>query len=105
MASDDEREVPAGAAVFPLIPPELGVHPLLLALLHAAVFLVGSEDEVVDGAAAEEALDFVAGYVQRLEGRELERVQADLQCLVAYAQDEKWPKGEIQFLKSFLTDF
>ena len=34
-------EVPEGAAVFPTIPAELGVHPLLLAVLHAVVFLEG----------------------------------------------------------------
>ena len=41
MAEDHERadEVPEGAAVFPEIPAELGVHPLLLAVLHAVVFL------------------------------------------------------------------
>ena len=32
---EPESESPDGAAVFPLIPPELGVHPLLMAALHA----------------------------------------------------------------------
>ena len=49
-------EVPEGAAVFPEIPPELGVHPLLLAVLHAVVFLSGSDDVLVNPAAAEESL-------------------------------------------------
>ena len=34
-------EAPDGAAVFPLIPPEFGVHPLLLAVLHALLSLSG----------------------------------------------------------------
>src|ERR1700731_4589492 len=50
-------EVPEGAAVFPPIPPELGVHPLLLSVLHAVVFLSGSDDDIVNPAAAEEALE------------------------------------------------
>ena len=33
----DEGEVPEGAAVFPDIPAELGVNPLLLAVVHAVV--------------------------------------------------------------------
>ena len=46
---DDDAEVPDGAAVFPLIPPELGVNPLLLAVVHALVFLAGSDEDVVAG--------------------------------------------------------
>ena len=53
---DEEPEVPEGAAVFPLIPPELGIDPLLLAVLHATVFLAGSTTEVVHTAAADEAV-------------------------------------------------
>src|SRR5438128_7123624 len=87
-----DRDVPEGAAVFPLIPPELGVHPLLLATLHAVVFLSGSDDEVVQPDAAEEALQYLVGYLQRLSGRNLLQVQEDLDCLVRFARQEKWPK-------------
>ena len=34
-----DEDVPEGAAVFPLIPAELNIHPLLLAMLHCVVFL------------------------------------------------------------------
>ena len=105
MADPAEPEVPEGAAVFPLIPPELGVHPLLLAVIHATVFLSGSEDTVVDPAAAGEAEEYLATYLQRLTGPDLERVRADLECLVAFARQEKWPRQEVQFLKTFLDDF
>ena len=44
-------------------------------MLHAIVFLDGSDDEVVDPDAADEALEYMAGYLQRLDGRELRRVQ------------------------------
>ena len=64
MAAD--AEVPEGAAVFPLIPPELGVNPLLLAVVHASVFLAGSDDNLVNPAAADEALGYLAAYLQRL---------------------------------------
>jgi hypothetical protein len=100
-----EPEVPEGAAVFPLIPAELGVHPLLLAVLHAAVFLSGSDDDIVHPAAADEAVQYLADYLQRLEGDDLRRVREDLACLTAFARQEKWPKQLIQYLKNFLSDY
>jgi len=105
MADPQNAEVPDGAAVFPLIPAELGIHPLLLATLHAVVFFDGSSDGVVNDAAADEALQYVATYLQRLQGPELKRVMEDIDCLLAYARQEKWPKEEIDFLRSFLRDF
>jgi len=89
MADETEPQVPDGAAVFPLIPPELGVNPLMLAVLHAYVFFYGSEDEVVHPAAAQEALEYMTGYLQRLEGPGLVRVREDLACLDAFARDRK----------------
>jgi hypothetical protein len=105
MAGEAEREVPAGAAVFPAIPAELGVHPLLLATLHAIVFLDGSAEEVVHPDAAEEALEYLASYLQRLSGPDLQRLREDMEVLLAYARQEKWPKEEQEFLRTFLVDF
>jgi hypothetical protein len=98
-------EVPEGAAVFPMIPKELGVHPLLLATLHAVVFLDGSSEDVLNDAAANEALNYLATYLQRLEGAELKRIREDMACLVDFAKQEKWPKEEQEFLAGFLNDF
>lgn len=100
-----DTEVPAGAAVFPLVPAELGVQPLLLAVLHAVVFLHGSTEAIVHPAAAEEALQYVACYLQRLEGEPLRRVREDLACLVTYARQEGWPKRDVRFLKDLLDNF
>lgn len=105
MADPDDAEVPEGAAVFPLIPAELGVHPLLLAVLHASVFLSGSADSVVEPLAAHEAEEHLAAYLQRLSGPELQRVRDDMACLVEHARREKWPKAEVQFLKTFLAEY
>lgn len=104
MADDTHGEVSDGAAVFPEIPVEVDVHPLLLAVLHAVVFLVGSSEEAVHPEAAGEALDYIAGYLQRLTGPELDRVRADLECLAALAKQEEWTKDEILFLQNFLAD-
>jgi hypothetical protein len=105
MSDEPTPEVPDGAAVFPLIPPELGVHPLLLAALHAVVFLDGSEATVVHPDAAGEALEYLATYLQRLDADELRRVREDLQCLTTYAREQQWPKQMLRFLKTFLTEF
>lgn len=100
----NEQESPPGAAVFPLIPPELGIHPLLLAALHAYVFLEGSDPEVVNPDSAAEAMEYLATYLQRLEGKDLQRAQEDMETLVGYAKEQKWPKQQVQFLKSFLQE-
>ena len=98
------EESPDGAAVFPLIPAELGVHPLLLAVLHAYVFLEGSEAAVLQGDAAEEAMQYLATYIQRLTGADLQRAKEDLQTLVGFAKHEKWPRQQVRFLQDFLAD-
>src|SRR5439155_6939214 len=85
-------DAPEGAAVFPLIPAELGIHPLLLAALHAYVFLEGSDPKVLNPAVAEEAMHYLVTYLQRLSGPELRRVTEDVQTLVGFAKSEKWPK-------------
>jgi hypothetical protein len=103
----DERpseEGPDGAAVFPLIPPELGVHPLLLAVLHAYVFLDGSEPSVLNPGAGEEAMNYLAGYLQRLSGADLRRAKEDMHALVGLARSEKWPKQQVRFLQDFLKE-
>jgi hypothetical protein len=101
---EEDGEVPDGAAVFPLIPPELGVNPLLLAVVHALVFLAGSDEDVVAGPAADEAVQSMASYLQRLEGPTLLKVQEDMVCLTNYARQSKWPKQLIHALKSLLSD-
>lgn len=98
-------EVPEGAAVFPIVPAELGVHPLLLAVLHAVVFLEGSAADVVHPEAAEEQLELIATQLQRLRGEDLRRVREDLAVLVDYAKHAQWDKTAVLFLKSFLRNF
>ena len=105
MSDAGASEVPEGAAVFPLIPAELGVNPLLLAVLHATVFLAGSDDDVVQPDAAEEALQYLAGYMQRLDGPLLRQVREDLACLVSFAKQEKWPKPLVRLVQNFLKEY
>jgi hypothetical protein len=104
MSDEGAAEVPEGAAVFPVIPPELGVDPLLLAALHATIFLAGSDARIVHPAAADEAVQIIADYFQRLEGAALARVREDMACLVGHARAEKWPRQLVHALKTFLAD-
>jgi hypothetical protein len=101
----NNSEVPDGAAVFPLIPADLGIHPLLLAVLHAIVFFDGSDSEVVNDAAANESLNYLATYLQRLQGPDLTRIREDVDCLIAFGKQEEWPQEEMQFLQDFLKEF
>src|SRR5437588_7262076 len=103
--TQDSNQVPEGAAVLPVIPPELGIHPLLLAILHAVVFFDGSSEDVVNDGAADEALNYIATYLQRLEGPELRRVKEDMDCLLTFARQEKWPIEEVKFLQDFLAEY
>ena len=102
MKPPPEDEIPEGAAVFPAIPPDLGVDPLLLAVIHAVVFINGSAPEVINQPAADEALDYICGYLQRLDGKQLLRVREDINVLVGYARQEKWERALIEVLTSFL---
>jgi hypothetical protein len=102
---EEQSQVPEGAAVLPLIPAELGIHPLLLAVLHAVVFFDGSAEDVVHDAAADEALNYIATYLQRLDGSDLRRIKEDMACLVGFARQEQWPKEEVQFLEGFLKEY
>ena len=107
MSADEEPdiEVPDGAAVFPLIPAELGVDPLLLAVMHATVFLAASTEDVVHPAAADEAIQTMAEYLQRLQGSRLLKVREDLECLVGFGRQEKWPADVLRYMETFLEDF
>jgi hypothetical protein len=105
MSPDPKRDVPEGAAVFPVIPAELGIDPLLLGVLHAVVFIEGSEENIVHPKAAEEALDHLAGYLQHLTGPQLQRVREDLECLAVYARQQGWPKAQSRFIKDFITTY
>jgi hypothetical protein len=102
---DDEGRVPEGAAVFPEIPAELLLNPLLLAIVHTVVFLAGSAEEIVLTAAADEALGYIAGYLQRLTGPDLQRAQEDMAALLTYAKQQSWEKQLQHFLQTFLADF
>ena len=102
--SEEEIQVPEGTALFPDIPDQLGVNPLLLSLLSMVVFLAGSDEEVVNENASAAVLDQVASYLQRLSSKEISRLKEDLAALANFAREEKWGQGTIEVLESFFGD-
>jgi hypothetical protein len=105
LEEEEQQEVPDGAAVFPLIPPELGANPLLLAVIHATIFLAGSDEAIVNAAAADEVVERLGTYLRRLRGPQLQLVREDMQCLSSYARQQKWPKQVIRALQVLLEDY
>ncbi len=88
--------------MLPSVPEELGIDPLLLALLHTTAFLDFSDDDTVEPEAANEALERVEQYVQRLSEARLAALQADLEKLEEHATDTGWPEDMIDFVRDFL---
>jgi hypothetical protein len=99
---DNDDEVPEGAALMPLIPPELGISPLFLAMIHSYIFFEGTDVALINEDVANENLEYLASYLQRLQGADLRKTEEDLTTLVGYAKQEKWPTDVVEFLQNFL---
>jgi hypothetical protein len=74
-------------------------------VLHATVFLAGSDEQIVNPDAADEAVESLAGYLGRLQGPQLQHIREDLDCLVRFARQQAWPDPLVQFLQTFLADY
>lgn len=96
-----EREQRA-SALLPAVPEELGIDPLLLALLRSASFLDLSADEAVNAELAGEVLEHVGMYIQRLSDERLDDIQQQLETLEAYAVEQGWVTEQIEFIRDFL---
>lgn len=97
MADDDERD-----PITPLVPPELGIDPLLLGLIHCAAFLDLANDELVDSDVAADVLEGLEVYIQRLPPERLTEIQSQLERLEAYADESDWPEALVDFIADFL---
>lgn len=102
---EHEHEVPEGSAVLPEVPDDVSVHPLLLAVLHAVIFIAGSDENLVHPGAGSEALEHMGEYLRRLSGKDLERVKSDLAVLADFARQQGWGQDEVELFTNFLSDF
>ena len=72
--------------VMPVIPVELGVDPLLLAVLHSLAFLEISGDQTVEPDWAVEAMEHIAHYLQRLDGLRRDELNGQLGRIADYCE-------------------
>ena len=98
----DADEVERPEYVLPVIPAELELDPLLVALLHSVAFLDLADDDLMDPEAAGDALEHVGMYVQRLPDERLNAITADLEKLDAHAQSAGWSDAQREVVRDFL---
>ena len=89
-----EPEVPNGAAVFPLIPAELGVHPLLLAVLHAPSSSTAPTRAWSIPTPPGNRWNTSPAICKGLMRPCLAVVRWHPEAWQTFARQEKWPKGE-----------
>ncbi|MGE3806031.1 MAG: hypothetical protein AB7K24_15280 [Gemmataceae bacterium] len=99
---DDFGDEPQGACVFQHIPDSVDADPLLLATIHALVFLQGSSADVVEPESADDAVGEMLGYLKRLKGKELDRLKAGLKNLSQFARQQKWKPDQIALFDEFI---
>lgn len=88
--------------VMPVLPEELGVDPLVAALLHVTAFLDFADDDSVEPEAANEALEHVEMYIRRLSPERVEEIQTQLDKVEDHAEKAGWPEEMIDFTRDFL---
>src|SRR5688572_9393718 len=94
--------VDAREPILPVAPPELGIDPLLLSLLHCAAFLDLASEELVDPEAAGDVLESLELYIKRLPPERLSEIQYQLEKLEAYAEEAGWSDQLVEFVGDFL---
>jgi hypothetical protein len=98
------RWVDKTAFVMPVLPAELDIDPVLAALLHCMAFLELSEDDTVDPDWAVEAMEYVAGYLQRLPAGRIGAIGEQLAAVGAYGREHGAPSAFIDFVDHFLEN-
>ena len=80
------------------------VNPIVLALLHCAMFLDLSEGPALDSNAARPVLERIGLYVQRLSDDEVEELAESLSSLAERGERDGWPPAAIEFVRSFVEN-
>lgn len=99
--SDEEFNEPEGMAALPEIPSDLGIDPMLIAVLEPVVFLVGSEDYLVHPDAADAVFDRILSALNRLDAKRRASVLEDLKTLGGYFTGPEWPADMAKFIDCF----
>jgi hypothetical protein len=99
--ADEEFNEPEGMASLPEIPEDLGIDPMLIAVLESVVFLSGSEDDLVHPDAADAVIDRILTVLTRLDATRRARVLEDLKTLRGHVSGPDWPAGMAEFVDYF----
>lgn len=102
--AEEPAAVAPESAELPLVPEDAAVNPILLALLHTAMFLDLSEEPTVEPNAARAVLERIGLYVQRLSDDEVEELSESLSALAERGEREGWPPPAIEFVRSFVEN-
>lgn len=106
---DDElqgEETPGleGIALFPDIPPELGIDPLLESLISMVVFITASDEDLVNPKAADEAFTHLQNVLSKLGAKRLERVREELVVIAGWVKDQGLGVEAVEFIENFLDE-
>ena len=88
--------------VMPVIPEELAIDPVLLAMLHACAFFEISGDETVDPDWAVEAMEHMTFYLQRLTAPAIEELRIQFDRLTSHCEGNEYDPRFTDLVRNFL---
>ena len=102
---DNSMEKEGGEAfIMPLIPEELDIDPVLLALLHASTFVELSGNETVELQDAVRAMEYITYYLHRMPREQIRHIQSQLDRIVEFGKEHDLGHEFIEFVSAFLTN-
>jgi hypothetical protein len=96
--------VESGAFHIPVLPTDLGVDPILAALLHMACFMEFSDEKAVNFDESITAMETMGYYFQFLTPDRRSDVGAQLKLVAEYAENQKWKGETIEFISDLLKN-
>ncbi len=93
-----------GIALFPQIPPELGIDPLLECLLSMVVFITASDENLVDPKAADEAFAHLQVVLSKLGEKRIDRLREELEVVAGWVKDQGLGLEAVEFIETFLDE-
>ena len=93
-----------GIALFPEIPEELGIDPLLECLLSMVVFITASDENLVDPKAADEAFAHLQVVLSKLDNKRIARMSEELEVVAGWVKDQGLGLEAVEFIETFLDE-
>lgn len=108
---DEDGDLPAeenpgleGIALFPDIPQELGIDPLLESLISMVVFITASDEDLVNPKAADEAFTHLQNILSKLADKRLSRLREELVVIAGWVKDQGLGTEAVEFIENFLDE-